>query len=86
MLHVEKYKLPHKLSLLLLCADLRPINIYKEVVNQKTIPISTDTKARFQCNAERLTAAAVTQTYHYIIESGLKHRVLTTDKALYSSR
>ncbi|KAH8755063.1 hypothetical protein F5883DRAFT_571874 [Diaporthe sp. PMI_573] len=81
MLHVEEYKPPHKLSLPLLRAGLRPMNIYKEVVNRKTIPISTDTKARFQYNAERLTAAAVTQTYHYMIESGLEHGVLTTGEA-----
>ncbi|KAH8744058.1 hypothetical protein F5883DRAFT_384717, partial [Diaporthe sp. PMI_573] len=35
----------------------------------------------FQYNAERLTAAAVTQTYHYMIESGLEHGVLTTGEA-----
>ncbi|EXA29644.1 hypothetical protein FOVG_18888 [Fusarium oxysporum f. sp. pisi HDV247] len=81
MLHVEEYKPPHKLSLPLLRVGLRPMNIYKEVVNRKTIPTSADTKARFQYNAERLTAAAVTQTYHYMIESGLEHGVLTTGEA-----
>ncbi|KAG5806390.1 hypothetical protein H9Q74_006293 [Fusarium xylarioides] len=81
MLHVEEYKPPHKLSLPLLRVGLRPMNIYKEVVNRKTIPKSADTKARFQYNAEKLTAAAVTQTYHYMIESGLEHGVLTTGEA-----
>ncbi|KAF5576971.1 hypothetical protein FPCIR_12330 [Fusarium pseudocircinatum] len=49
-------------------------------VNRKTIS-TVDTKARSQHNAEKLTAAAVTQTYHYMIESGLQHGVLTTGEA-----
>ncbi|KAJ4248088.1 hypothetical protein NW762_012858 [Fusarium torreyae] len=81
MLHVEEYKPPHKLSLPLLRAGLRPMNVYKEVVNRRTIPTSANAKARFQYNAEKLTAAAVTQIFHYMIESGLEHGVLTTGEA-----
>ncbi|KAF4448119.1 Reticulocyte-binding protein 2 like protein a [Fusarium austroafricanum] len=81
MLYVAEYKPPHKLSLPHLRAGLRSMDIHREVVNRETIPTSSDTKARFQYNAERLTAAAVTQTYHYMIESGLEYGVLTTGEA-----
>ncbi|KAH7137640.1 hypothetical protein EDB81DRAFT_608665, partial [Dactylonectria macrodidyma] len=36
----------------------------------------------FQYHADRLTASAVTQTYHYIIEGGLGYGLLTTGEAI----
>ncbi|XP_044714468.1 metalloprotease-like protein [Hirsutella rhossiliensis] len=62
-------------------AGLRPMNIYKEVVNRKTIPPSVDPDGRFEYHAERLTASALTQTYHYMIEGGLEYGLLTTGEA-----
>ncbi|KAK1837983.1 hypothetical protein CCHR01_19394 [Colletotrichum chrysophilum] len=82
MLYVSEYKPPHKLTAPHLRLGLRPMNIYKEVVNRKTIPTSVDPGARFQYHAERLTAAAITQTYHYMIEGGLEHGLLTTGEAI----
>ncbi|KFA76987.1 hypothetical protein S40288_09976 [Stachybotrys chartarum IBT 40288] len=61
---------------------LRPMDIYKEVVNRKTIPTSVDPAARFQYFAERLTASAITQTYHYMIEGGLEYSLLTTGETI----
>jgi hypothetical protein len=60
---------------------LRPMNIYKEVINRKTILISVDPDALFRYHAERLTASAITQTYHYMIESGLEYGNLTIGEA-----
>ncbi|KAK1622696.1 hypothetical protein BDP81DRAFT_440654 [Colletotrichum phormii] len=82
MLYVSEYKPPHKLTAPHLRLGLRPMNIYKEVVNRKTIPTSVDPDARFQYYAERLTAAAISQTYHYMIEGGLEHGLLTTGEAI----
>ncbi|KAL0764704.1 hypothetical protein CaCOL14_012794 [Colletotrichum acutatum] len=82
MLYVSEYKPPHKLTAPHLRLGLRPMNIYKEVVNRKTIPTSVDPDARFQYHAERLTSAAITQTYHYMIEGGLEHGLLTTGEAI----
>ncbi|KAF6807795.1 hypothetical protein CPLU01_15753 [Colletotrichum plurivorum] len=82
MLYVSEYKPPHKLTAPHLRLGLRPMNIHKEVVNRKTIPTSVDPDARFQYHAERLTAAAITQTYHYMIEGGLEHGLLTTGEAI----
>lgn len=53
------------------------MNIYTEVVNRETMPTSVDPDARFRYHAERLTASAITQTYHYMIESGLEYANLT---------
>ncbi|KAF6789081.1 hypothetical protein CMUS01_16352, partial [Colletotrichum musicola] len=82
MLYISEYKPPHKLTAPHLRLGLRPMNIHKEVVNRKTIPTSVDPDARFQYHAERLTAAAITQTYHYMIEGGLEHGLLTTGEAI----
>ncbi|KAH0424815.1 hypothetical protein CcaCcLH18_11313 [Colletotrichum camelliae] len=82
ILYVSEYKPPHKLTAPHLRLGLRSMNIYKEVVNRKTIPTSVDADARFQYHAERLTAAAITQTYHYMIEGGLEYGLLTTGEAI----
>ncbi|KAI3545674.1 hypothetical protein CABS02_09212 [Colletotrichum abscissum] len=82
MLYVSEYKPPHKLTAPHLRLGLRSMNIHQEVVNRKTIPTSVDPDARFQYHAERLTAAAITQTYHYMIEGGLEHGLLTTGEAI----
>ncbi|KAH7143376.1 hypothetical protein DER46DRAFT_630875 [Fusarium sp. MPI-SDFR-AT-0072] len=56
--------------------QLRPDQIF---VNRKTIPTSVDLDALFQYYTERLTASAITQTYHYMIESGLEYGNLTIE-------
>ncbi|KAE9566623.1 hypothetical protein CGMCC3_g17242 [Colletotrichum fructicola] len=55
---------------------------HKELVNRKTKPTYVDVDARFQYHAERLTAAAITQTYHNMIEGGLEYGLLTTGEAI----
>ncbi|GAB0135899.1 hypothetical protein EsDP_00004221 [Epichloe bromicola] len=81
MIFVAEYKATHKLTAPHLRAGLRPMDIHKEVVNRKTIPTSVGTDGRFQYHAERLTASALTQTYHYMIEGGLEYGLLTTGEA-----
>lgn len=76
MVYVCEYKAPH------LRVGLRPMNIYKEVVNRKTIPTSADPDGRFQYHAERLAAAAISQTYHYMMEGGLEYGLLTTGETI----
>ncbi|EQK97542.1 hypothetical protein G6O67_008698 [Ophiocordyceps sinensis] len=62
-------------------AGLRPMNIYKEVVNRNTIPPSADPDGLAKFHAEKLTASALTQTYHYMMEGGLEYGLLTTGEA-----
>ncbi|KAF5696105.1 hypothetical protein FGLOB1_13781, partial [Fusarium globosum] len=82
MLYISEYKLPQKLTAQHLRTGLRVMDVHKEVVNRRTIPISVDPDVRFQHHAEKLTASAITQTYHYMIESGLEHGLLTTGEAI----
>ncbi|RWA05309.1 hypothetical protein EKO27_g9794, partial [Xylaria grammica] len=81
MIYVSEYKAPHKLTAPHLRQGLRSMDIYKEVVNRKTIPTTADPEGRFRYHAERLTAAALTQTYHYMILGGLEYGLLTTGEA-----
>ncbi|KAM3547180.1 hypothetical protein MY1884_009682, partial [Beauveria asiatica] len=82
MIYISEYKPPHKLTAPHLRVGLRDMDIYKEVVNRKTIPTAADPDALFRYHAERLTASAITQTYHYMIESGLEYSLLTTGEAI----
>jgi hypothetical protein len=82
IIYVSEYKPPHKLTAPHLRLGLRAMNIPRDVVNRKTIPTLADSDARFQYHAERLTASALTQTYHYMIEGGLEHGLLTTGEAI----
>lgn len=82
MIYVSEYKPPHKLTAPHLRLGLRAMNIPEDVVNRKTIPTSVDPDALFQYHAEKLTASAITQTYHYMMEGGLEYGLLTTGEAI----
>ncbi|KAK8103345.1 uncharacterized protein PG998_010378 [Apiospora kogelbergensis] len=73
MLYINEYKAPHKITPQHLRVGLRSMDIYKEVVNRATIPTAADPEALFQYHSERLVAAAITQTFHYMIEGGLEY-------------
>jgi len=81
---VVEYKPSHKLSVFnlragLLRADKGSMNILEDVINRITIP--TDPEDKFVYLSERLTAAALTQTYTYMIENGLEYSKLSTGEA-----
>jgi hypothetical protein len=81
---VVEYKPSHKLSVFnlragLLRADKGSINIPEDVINRITIP--TKPEEKFVYNSEWLVAAALTQTYGYMIESGLEYSYLVTAEA-----
>ncbi|TVY90595.1 hypothetical protein LAWI1_G003827 [Lachnellula willkommii] len=81
---VVEYKPSHKLSVFnlragLLRADNGSMNIPEEIINRITIP--TDPEEKFVYHSEWLTAAALTQTYAYMIENGLEFSKLATGEA-----
>ncbi|KAJ2901856.1 hypothetical protein MKZ38_001335 [Zalerion maritima] len=82
MAFIVEYKPPHKLTQEHLRLGLRPMDISKEVVNRSTKPADGETEALFQYYSDRLAAAAVTQTFHYMIEGGLEYSYLTTGEAI----
>ncbi|KAL5328001.1 hypothetical protein ACEPPN_005707 [Leptodophora sp. 'Broadleaf-Isolate-01'] len=81
---VVEYKPSHKLSVFnlragLMRADKGSMNIPEDVINRITIP--TDPEDKFVYHSEWLTAAALTQTYGYMIENGLEYSKLATGEA-----
>jgi hypothetical protein len=77
---IAEYKPPHKLTLPQLRKGLHDMHIFQDVVRKNKIP--TEAEAKFQHYAEELTAAAITQTYHYMIKGGLAYSLLTTGEAI----
>lgn len=55
------------------------MNLPEDVINRPTIP--TDPEEKFVYHSEWLVWAALTQTYSYMIESGLEYSYLTTGEA-----
>ena len=52
------------------------MDLLTEVIYRVTIP--TDLQEKFSYNADRLVAAAVTQTYSYMLESGIEYSCIIT--------
>lgn len=80
LLMTVEYKPPHKLSVENLCAGLRPMDFWDEVVNSETVP--TETAEKLTYNAMRLTGAALVQEYHVMIQEGLAYSYISTGIAL----
>jgi hypothetical protein len=80
LLMTVEYKPPHKLSTENLCAGLRPMDFWEEIVHSETIP--TDRAEKLRYNAARLTGAAIVQEYHVMIQEGLTYSCLSTGIAL----
>ena len=71
LLFVREYKAARKLSTAYLHAGLRPMAVRAEAVQRATIP--NDPAEKLQYHAERLVAAAVTQTFEYMIDNNLEY-------------
>jgi len=80
LLFIIEYKAPHKLTKEVLRAGLRTMDVPKEVIHRPTIP--TDPYEKFIYNADRLVAAAATQTYSYMLESGTEYSCIITGEAM----
>ncbi|KAM5440953.1 hypothetical protein MferCBS31731_004092 [Microsporum ferrugineum] len=79
LLTTVEYKPPHKLQVEYLCAGLRPMNLWEEVVQRPTIPTDTDEKLVY--NAERISASVLVQEYHVMITEGLEYSYITNGLA-----
>lgn len=94
LLFLVESKPPHKLSIGNL-SRFQPMNVKKDVLDRVDIPspippnmIEEDAKQskeifedRLQYNADRVTVAVATQTFHYMIENGLEYSYITTGEA-----
>ncbi|KAI1839435.1 hypothetical protein JX266_014354 [Neoarthrinium moseri] len=86
MLYVSEHEATHKLTAPHLRAGIHPMNIFADVASRKTIPTAAGPIGRFEYHAVRLTAAAVTQTYKYVINGRLEYGLLTTGETIVSRR
>ncbi|EJP63309.1 metalloprotease-like protein [Beauveria bassiana ARSEF 2860] len=77
---IIEYKAIHKLHTAHFDQGLQQMNILEEAVNKMTLP--TAEPERVKHYAELLSAAAVTQTYHYMLEAGLEYGYLTNGDAI----
>ncbi|OAX81023.1 hypothetical protein ACJ72_04641 [Emergomyces africanus] len=78
LIYVTEYKAGHKLTDAFLRAGLRPMNMYKEVVQRILIPNDLDEKLKY--DAEQVTCASLVQTYDYMIKQGLEYSCLTNGR------
>ncbi|PGH03013.1 hypothetical protein GX51_04331 [Blastomyces parvus] len=77
--YLIEYKPPHKLRGTDIEKGLRPMDLEREVVHEYRIP--KDLEKRKQHDADRKVASVVTQTFDYMIHSGLEYSYLSTGKA-----
>ena len=80
LLFIIEYKAPHKLTKEILRVGLREMDLSMEVINRPTIP--TNPQKKFAYNADRLVAAAMTQTYSYMLHSGVEYGCVITGEAM----
>ncbi|KAI9795999.1 MAG: hypothetical protein M1825_001057 [Sarcosagium campestre] len=79
--YLAEYKPPHKLTRAMMECGLRPMNITTEIINAAVMPAKDDEEAVFRYHSERLVTSAITQTYDYMIRTGLKYGYITTGEA-----
>ncbi|KAI4136474.1 MAG: hypothetical protein LQ341_005600 [Variospora aurantia] len=58
------------------------MNLSKDVINRTAIPGAKDGAGLFRYHAERITAAVLTQTYQYMIETGCEYSCVSTGEAI----
>ena len=80
LLFIIEYKAPHKLTKEILRVGLRAMDLPTEVIYRATIP--TDPQEKFSYNADKVVAAALTQTYSYMLESGIEYSCIITGEAM----
>lgn len=79
---IFEYKVPHKLTLQHLRVALRDMDMLKEVVNRSTKPTADEPDALFEYHADRLVAAAISHTFHCMIEGRIEYSYLTTGEGI----
>ncbi|KAF3490489.1 uncharacterized protein GIQ15_00006 [Arthroderma uncinatum] len=80
LIYVTEYKAAHKLTDDFIHSGLYQMNMYEEVVQRAILPDKDDKDGNAQYNAERLTCAALTQTFDYMIRQGLEYSCLTNGR------
>ncbi|RDA93196.1 hypothetical protein CP533_3154 [Ophiocordyceps camponoti-saundersi (nom. inval.)] len=77
MVHVSEFKRPQDLTKDTIDRHLHPMNIYRDVCQK----ISTRSVKDVDFSAKEFMAAAIAQTYHYMVQSGVDYGLLSTGEA-----
>ncbi|EKV04274.1 Protein kinase-like domain [Penicillium digitatum] len=75
ILATVEYKPPDKLPSATFRMGLRPMDLWKDVVQSNKIP--TDQEEKLKYSATRLVCSAIVQEYHLMIQEGLEYSYLT---------
>ncbi|RCI17214.1 hypothetical protein L249_2247, partial [Ophiocordyceps polyrhachis-furcata BCC 54312] len=81
ILHVSEFKRPQLLTEDVIKRGLHQMNVFEDVACRKPLDDQAGSETRKDYSAEKLIGAAITQTFHYIIENGVDYGLLTTGEA-----
>ncbi|KAI4118321.1 MAG: hypothetical protein LQ345_001605 [Seirophora villosa] len=79
---VVELKPPHKATRDLVTAGLRPMNLEESVIKHLDGPAPSSSKEKFQRAADKFVAMIVTQTFSYMVESGISHGCIITGEIM----
>ncbi|KAI4096039.1 MAG: hypothetical protein LQ344_001273 [Seirophora lacunosa] len=82
LLYAVEFKAPHKVTKEILRTGLHEMNLSRDVIHRTTVPGDDDEAALFKYHAERITAAVLTQTYQYMIQTGAVYSCVITGEAI----
>ncbi|KAL9014006.1 MAG: hypothetical protein Q9173_001331 [Seirophora scorigena] len=82
LLYAVEFKAPHKVTKEILRTGLHEMNLSRDVIHRTTIPGDNDKPGLFRYHAERITAAVLTQTYQYMIQTGAVYSCVMTGEAI----
>ncbi|KAL8917477.1 MAG: hypothetical protein Q9208_007922 [Pyrenodesmia sp. 3 TL-2023] len=82
LLYAVEFKAPRKVTKEILRSGLHEMNLSKDVIHRTKIPGNGDEAGLFKYHAERITAAVLTQTYQYMIQTGCEYSCVSTGEAI----
>lgn len=82
LLYAVEFKAPHKVTKEILRSGLHKMDLSRDVIHRTKIPGNDDEAGLFKYHAERITAAVLTQTYQYMIQTGCEYSCVSTGEAI----
>ncbi|KAI4194728.1 MAG: hypothetical protein LQ346_003619 [Caloplaca aetnensis] len=77
---IIEFKAPHKATIELLTAGLRPMDLKHDVIDKIGTTVEKG-PVQFQRAADKFVAMIITQTYHYMVRAGVRYGCVLTGQA-----
>ncbi|KAL8904759.1 MAG: hypothetical protein Q9207_003053 [Kuettlingeria erythrocarpa] len=77
---IIEFKAPHKATIELLTAGLRPMDLKRDVIDKIGTTVEKG-PVQFQRAADKFVAMIITQTYHYMVRTGVRYGCIITGQA-----